>query len=233
MSCGSRSNWQTADRSSAGIAPLPEAEQRAIVLVYAARTFEWRGSVAVHSWIATKETGASEYTTYHVIGWRLRRGLSVVAAEKGGIPDAKWYGSTPQLIRELIGKEAETAIPKIIAASASYPYANSYQAWPGPNSNTYISHIIRNTPELGVELPPHAIGKDWITSGWPVAITETRTGAQISFWGVLGLSLGLGDGIEANVLGLNFGVDVLRPALKLPFVGRLGFSDAPVWKTDE
>lgn len=48
----------------------------------------------------------------------------------------------------------------------------------------------------------------------------------MNLFGVLGLTVGLSDGLEVNVLGLNFGVDVLRPALKLPFVGRLGFRDA-------
>ena len=34
------------------------------------------------------------------------------------------------------------------------------------------------------------------------------------------------EGIEVNLLGLVFGVDVLRPALKLPFFGRIGMKDA-------
>jgi len=29
-----------------------------------------------------------------------------------------------------------------------------------------------------------------------------------------------------NLLGMTFGVDVYRPALKLPFIGRVGFPDA-------
>lgn len=56
-------DWRTADRSSAGLAPLPEKESRAVVQVYAARTLRWRKYFAVHSWIATKEAGASEYQT--------------------------------------------------------------------------------------------------------------------------------------------------------------------------
>jgi hypothetical protein len=30
------------------------------------------------------------------------------------------------------------------------------------------------------------------------------------------------EGVEINLLGLNFGFDFLRPALKLPGVGRIG-----------
>ncbi|WP_374078390.1 DUF3750 domain-containing protein [Bdellovibrio bacteriovorus] len=48
-------DWRTASRDSAGIAPDPQKEKEAVVQVYAARTFAWRGYFAVHSWIATKE----------------------------------------------------------------------------------------------------------------------------------------------------------------------------------
>jgi len=30
------------------------------------------------------------------------------------------------------------------------------------------------------------------------------------------------EGIELNLLGLSLGIDFSRPALKLPFIGRLG-----------
>jgi hypothetical protein len=45
---------------------------------------------------------------------------------------------------------------------------------------------------------------------------------QVSLLGLLGLVAGWEDGLEVNVLGLSFGLDVKDPALKLPIVGRLG-----------
>ena len=42
-------DWRTADRSSAGIAPVPDKTAEAVVQVYAARTYNWRGYIAVHS----------------------------------------------------------------------------------------------------------------------------------------------------------------------------------------
>lgn len=45
---------------------------------------------------------------------------------------------------------------------------------------------------------------------------------------LLGFTAGLGEGVEVQVLGLCFGVDLLRPALKLPMAGRLGMRDAPL-----
>ena len=37
-----------------------------------------------------------------------------------------------KVIAELRGEEAARAIPKILDAVATYPYANEYQLWPGP-----------------------------------------------------------------------------------------------------
>lgn len=92
---------------------------------------------------------------------------------------------------------------------------------------------MRNTPGLFIELPPHAIGKDWIGQAQPFGISESGTGVQVSLIGLLGFTVGLAEGIEINIFGLTFGVDILRPALKLPFVGRIGFEDKPVFGNTE
>jgi hypothetical protein len=220
-------SWATADKSSMGLTPPPEEEPRALVQIYAARTVRWRGYFAVHSWVAVKEENASSYRTYHVIGWRLRRGLEVVQIEDD-LPDRRWFGNEAELLFDLRGPEAAALIPRVHAAALSYPYPKTYRAWPGPNSNTFVSHILRQVPELGIELPPHAIGKDWLPEGGVLGRSESGTGFQLSLFGVLGMTLGLAEGVEFNVLGLSFGVDVWRPALKLPMVGRLGFENAPV-----
>jgi hypothetical protein len=52
--------------------------------------------------------------------------------------------------------------------------------------------------------------------------TPSGTGYQLSLLGVFGITLAREEGIELNLLGLSFGIDILKPALKLPFVGRLG-----------
>ncbi|MFH1725209.1 MAG: DUF3750 domain-containing protein [Elusimicrobiota bacterium] len=219
-------DWRTATRESAGIAPKPEEQKEAVVQVYAARAVRWRGLFAVHTWIAVKKKDAARYTTYQVIGWRLRRGRDALAVAED-VPDRHWFGKRPALVAELIGPPAESAIPKIEKAAAEYPYPRRYRAWPGPNSNTFVSFILRRVPELRVELPPHAVGKDWIGRGDLIEITESGTGWQLSLFGLLGLSLGAAEGLEVNVLGLNFGFDLLRPALKLPMAGRVGLRDKP------
>jgi len=76
--------------------------------------------------------------------------------------------------------------------------------------------------ELRLRLPPTAVGKDYLPDGMPAGLAPSGTGVQLSLLGLAGLVLGLDDGIDVNLLGLTFGLDLLRPALKLPGVGRLG-----------
>src|SRR5262245_32781349 len=116
-------DFRRADRSSAGIAPRPEAAPEAIVQVYFARALNWRGIFGVHTWIATKTENADEYIIHQAIGWRTYRGLPAVFSAPG-IPDGRWFGNEPTLIAELRGDDAAKAIPKIAEAIDSYPYAN-------------------------------------------------------------------------------------------------------------
>jgi hypothetical protein len=225
----SHQDWRTADRGSAGLAPSPETEKEAVVQVYAARAVRWRGYFGVHSWIALKEKNADFYTTYHVMGFRIQRTGTSIVSERD-IPDRRWFGAEPTLVSTLVGPAAERAIPKIHAAVDGYPYKDTYRIYPGPNSNTFISYILRRVPEIGVELPPNAIGKDWINKGDIFGLTESGTGVQVSLLGLLGFSLGLAEGVEVNLLGMTLGVDFWRPAIKLPFAGRFGFTDARVFE---
>ncbi len=219
-------DWRHADRSSAKIAPLPADEPRALVQVYAARAVSWRGGFAVHTWIAIKEKNAPSYEVMQVVGFRLHHGLPALMDEPSE-PDRRWFGKTPTLILDIRGEKAESAIAKIHKAVADYPYRDAYRVWPGPNSNTFTSYVLRAAPELGIDLPSNAIGRDWLIHGRPVAFSETGTGVQLSLLGVLGATVGLRDGVEVQVLGLDFGVDFFRPALKLPIFGRIGMRAAP------
>lgn len=224
--CGSK-DWRTATRESAGLAPKAEAHPGAVVQLYAARAIRWRGWFAVHCWVAYKEAGAKSYTSLHVTRWGLRAGKSTIM-EKQDVPDRYWFGARPELIADLRGADAEAAIPKIRQAVLNYPHRTLYRAWPGPNSNTFVSYIMRQVPEFGIELPPNAVGKDWMDRGRYYGVTESGKGRKVSLYGILGASVGPAEGIEFNLLGLNFGFDLLRPALKIPLVGRVGMADRPV-----
>ena len=216
-------DWRTARRDSTGIAPLPAATSEAVIHVYAARAFRWRGAFGVHTWIAAKPQGADAYTRFEVMGFNVARGGKAVRVQSG-VPDGFWYGNAPVLIRELRGgQEVDRLIERIHQAAALYPYNDEYRIWPGPNSNTFIAYLGRALPELGLDLPPTAIGKDYLPGGALLARAPSGSGVQFSVNGMFGLILAPQEGFELNLLGLSAGIDVSPPALKLPGVGRVGF----------
>jgi Protein of unknown function (DUF3750) len=214
-------NWWQARRDSSGQAPDPATTPEAVIQVYAARTVGWKGLFGVHTWVAVKPTGAPAYTRYEVMGWGVSRGAPALRVNRTG-PDNYWFGSHPELLVDRRGEGVDELIGKVEAAVATYPYPDSYRTWPGPNSNTFIAHIGREVPELRLRLPATAVGKDYLPGGAPAGLTPSGTGVQLSLLGLAGVLVGWDDGIEVNVLGLTFGVDLLRPALKLPGVGRVG-----------
>jgi hypothetical protein len=80
-------------------------------------------------------------------------------------------------------------------------------------------------PELKAVLPPTAIGKDYPYHGDWFGLTASRTGLFVSLGGYLGLTIGWIEGIELNFMGGVLGLDIRRPALKLPAIGRFGPSE--------
>ena len=218
-----RSNWWELERGPSGQAPDPARTPEPVVQVYAARAVSWRGVFAVHTWIAVKPSGAESWTRYEVIGWNVDRGWPAVRVNRTG-PDNYWFGDRPQKLVDLRGAGVDRVIARVGAAVTAYPYPASYRTWPGPNSNTFTAWIGRQVPELRLKLPPTAIGKDYLAGGALAATTPSGTGVQLSLLGIGGLAVGWDEGIELNFLTLNFGVDLARPALKLPVLGRLGAS---------
>jgi hypothetical protein len=218
-------DWRTASHRSTGLAPDPAIHHDAVVQVYAGRAFGWRGAFAVHTWLSAKPVDADRYTRYEVIGWYARSGRSVVSETDLRAPDAEWYGATPRLLRDLRGADAEAVIARLAPAVASYPHADTYRAWPGPNSNTFLAHLGREIPELRLTLPSTAIGKDYLPAGQVFARSPSGTGYQASIAGLLGVIAGGDEGFELNVLGLVTGIDLVHPALKVPGIGRVPAND--------
>jgi len=201
-------------------AAAPEARDtaQAAVQVYGARARGVKGWFAVHTWVAVKPSDATAYTVYEVIGWRLRWSDSALVV-RARQPDAPWFGSKPELYVEKRGPGVDELIKRIDQAARDYPYAKEYTLWPGPNSNTFTAWIARHVPELELDLPATAIGKDYLGST-VFAAAPSGSGFQFSLAGVLGIAASGVDGLEVNLLGLNFGVG--PRGLKLPLLGRLG-----------
>lgn len=214
-------SFAEADWSSAGVLAPARAEAEAVVHVLAGRTGRWKGIFAHHSWLVVKPKGATRYSRYEVVGWGNPVRTDAYA------PDGRWYGDTPVILATLRGEAAQRAIPRIREAVAAYPHAakGSYTIWPGPNSNTFVATVVRTVPELASGLLPTALGKDYAGTVY-AGSTVSGTGVQLSLQGAVGLSVGWVEGVEVNLFGLVAGLDVRRPALKLPGWGRIGLSPA-------
>lgn len=210
-------NWQTADRSSAKLLPPAASHYEAAVRIFSARTVRWRGIVATHSWVVIKEAGGPyerfDYTAWGGPIWKDRF-----------VPDGRWFGADPEVIFAADGAAAARMIPLIRATIQHYRYPDpgDYRIWPGPNSNTFVAAIMHAVPDIKASLPSTAIGKDYPYDGTWLGLTPSKTGVRLNVGGYFGVTIGWYEGIELNLLGAVAGIDVRRPALKLPGIGRLG-----------
>jgi hypothetical protein len=161
VNCSSNKDWRTASRESAGIAPPPAKTEEAVLQVYGARAWGWRGWFAIHTWIAAKRTGEEAYTVYDVVGWRGKRGQPVMRVTRD-VPDRYWFGEKPAILKEHRGPGVDALIDAVAQAAEEYPWKKTYQVFPGPNSNTFTAWIGQQVPGLELELPFTAIGSGYV-----------------------------------------------------------------------
>lgn len=197
-----------------GTRPEPESPYLAVRGRPLARWWTVARHFAVHSYVIWNDgvrTEAAE-RVWGGVSWH----------EKGWNPDHDTYG----LVQ---GEEALAAIERVRAVISSpkhgETYETGYMAWPGPNSNSYTANLCREA-NLSGDLPPTAVGKDWpdtIDYILGIGLSTTGWGLRLDLFGVLGVQIGLIEGIELHLLGTAVGVALWPPAIKLPIVGRLGF----------
>jgi uncharacterized protein DUF3750 len=210
-------SWRDADWSSTGLLPRAADYPPGRVIVFTGKAGAWKGVFAVHSWVVLKRPGAREWTRYDVVGW----GNPV--RTNGWPVDGLWYGNKPVVVADITGADAEKLIPRVEETVKAYQYshAGDYRIWPGPNSNSFTAAVLRSMPELGVALPPNAVGCDF-RDGFYVGRTDSGTGFEVNLAGYASIKLGWVEGIELNLLGLVAGLDLRHPGIKLPGYGRLG-----------
>ena len=165
-----------------------------------------------------KDAGAPAFQRFDYTAW----GMPIWVDRF--VPDGRWFGRVPEVVFAADGPEAALLIPKMQAAIAGYAWRNrgDYRPWPGPNSNTFVAAVMASVPGMRASLPPTAIGKDWQPRDRVLSWTPSRTGVRVSLGGFAGITVGWVEGLEVNVLSLVAGLDIRRPALKLPGWGRIG-----------
>ncbi len=217
-------SWRAADWSASGVLPSASQDDEPAVYLMAARTGGHKGAFAVHSWIVTKKSGADTYDRYDKVGW----GSPV---RRNAYPaDGRWYSNTPWIVHAIHGDEASRVVPQIEAAIDDYPfsYRGDYRIWPGPNSNTFIAHVLREVPEFGGYLPPNATGRDFAPGILAIDWSEDANDLHVTLAGLMGFAVGAVSGFELHFMGLVAGIDVRTPGLKIPAAGlvRLPLSSA-------
>ncbi|WP_340151704.1 DUF3750 domain-containing protein [uncultured Sneathiella sp.] len=213
-------SWSSARRDATGLSPSPDTHPAAIIQVFGARTWGWRGNFAIHTWISMKRENAANYERYEVIGWRARNGGNALVSSRGA-PDNHWFGNKPEILAQYEGPGAETLINRIEKVIEEYPHKYEYKVWPGPNSNSFIAHIGREIPDLELDLPPTAIGKDFISGSNMLGSAVSGRGMQFSLLGLGGFAVSPVEGFELHLLGFTLGFDLDDVALKVPGFGRL------------
>jgi hypothetical protein len=174
--------------------------------------------LAVHPWFAVRGAGETEWERWEIWShgeWgRVRR--SYGDPLKGPRDDVRLHG----VIR---GAAAAKFIECLRRESPKYEHRNTYRAWPGPNSNTYVDVMLQRC-NFHADLPATAIGKDW-RGIFGVSWTSGGTGVQVST-PIIGFRIGLTEGVQIHIFGLTIGIDWWPPAIIVPIGdARIGFGD--------
>ncbi|MEO3387879.1 DUF3750 domain-containing protein [Mesorhizobium sp. CAU 1741] len=211
-------SWSSAEWGTSGVLPSALEPGEPAIHVMAARTGGLKGALSVHSWLVIRKSGADTYDRYDKVGW----GSPI--RHNGYAADAFWYSNLPYVVHSVTGDQAARLIPHVEAAIAGYPYATngSYRIWPGPNSNSFVAHVLNEVPELGATLPPNAIGRDFAPGIASLRLSPDWRDLHATLGGFLGFAAGARSGFEVHFLGLVAGIDVMHPAIKIPALGRVG-----------
>lgn len=170
--------------------------------------------IARHPWFAVRMKGETEWQIFEVGGGGRLADPAHNSPYLEPIVHAVWRGDE--------GDRAAECVQRVSPEVKSY-IERHYVFYPGPNSNTFGDIVLRRC-KLSASLPATSVGKDW-RGVVGASIASERTGVQVET-PIVGLKIGLKEGIEVHVIGLSFGVDLWPPAIILPLgPGRLGFAD--------
>jgi hypothetical protein len=193
---------------------LPSNEETTVALLSGTLPAPMNG-IARHPWFAVRKKGERTWKVYEVGGGGSEADPFTKHAPYGDpILHAMWRGEE--------GESAAACVEKV-APGVKRRIQNSYVFYPGPNSNTFGDVVLRKC-KLSGALPSTSVGKDW-RGLFGAGLTSERTGVQIET-PLVGLKLGLKEGVEIHLLGLSIGIDLWPPAIILPVgPGRFGFAD--------
>ena len=200
----------------------------------------WYTRFAEHAWIDIKDGDSDSWRRLEVTGQN--SGVEMYPISEEDAVDPKRWKNRVSVLEAITGKDAQEAIPNLLRlAEAEADFGHStytsldkdswqitvshaedrpYSAWPGPNSNTFVTALVEGTPGLHAELHHNSVGKDYPRT-FRAGVTSAGWGVEADI-GYLGLGVGLRQGLELHILGFTAGFGIWPPALKIPLIPRLG-----------
>jgi len=218
-------------------------QQNYLVVINTVRlpdTMDWYTRFAEHAWIDIKQGDEASWTRIEIGGPSSGIDVFHISAAEVRAP-IRWKNRV-SVLETISGERAKRAIPHLLKLAAAEQdfgswekvsdeendwhtirdpaQARDYQAWPGPNSNTFIATLIEGTPELHAELHHNSVGKDY-PRGIRAGMTSSGYGFEADA-GYLGAGIGLRQGVELHFMQLTAGISLWPPALKIPLIPRIG-----------
>lgn len=184
----------------------------------------WYTRFAEHTWVDVKCGDEDSWRRAEVLGESSGARCLAISAPVAR-RDVRWRKEAVRVERVIVGPDARRIAEGLESAvqRAAPTYANDgYEAWPGPNSNTFVRALTNELPELAFVFDHNAVGKDYAILD--AGLTPSRTGVHLDTW-PLGVAVGAGEGVEVHFLQLTLGVRVWPPRLVLPFLPPIPWED--------
>ncbi len=172
-----------------------------------------------HTWFDLKDGGEDTWQRVEIL-FNSPHVLIYSIDSKEAHNDQRWNG-TVNVVGYAEGEKAQAMIPKILAEARAYD-SSHYREWPGPNSNTFVAQIARDTPGLSVNFFHNALGKDY-TPSFYAGPSASGTGLQADTC-FIGVEAGVTDGLELHFLQTTAGISLFPPAIDLPLLPRIGLT---------
>jgi len=190
------------------------------------QSMPWYSRFAEHTWIDMKYGSEMDWTRAEVEG-KFRGATVEPITSYEARRDLRWSDESVRVHAVFIGQEARQIREDVcrLTGQLKARYANGgYEAWPGPNSNTFLRELTQEVPQLAFAFDHNAVGKDytWFDAG----LSPSRTGVHFDTWPI-GATLAAKEGLELHLLQLTFGLSFWPPHLKLPFLPAIPWERAP------
>jgi len=169
---------------------------------------------ATHSWVQYRPDVNSPWRRIEIVN--KTSGLLHHVIDDETAHAKKRWDERVRILSQSDGNKNPHFVRDIMSFAKNYE-ASIYRVWPGPNSNTFAEHLMREVDGVSAVLDHNAVGKE---HGFYAGRTAGGTGVEMQS-PVAGLALGLREGVEVSLFGLTGGVSFYPPAVKIPFLPRI------------